>query len=270
MASGPASDSAAFVELKFDKRDGIAIITMNRPKALNARNRRLRQELIRAFDTVDEDRDIVVAILTGAGDRAFSVGMDLKEAATDEETPLQARDTWTKESDAVALDRVAKPVIGAINGYALGGGLELALCCDFRIAADTAQLGLPEASRGLMPGSGGTQRLPRLIGPSRALELMMTGERISAAEAHRIGLVNQVVPQAELMVAAEAFARKITASAPIALRLIKEAVRKGMDMPLGQGLALETNLSALVTLTEDYKEGINAFVEKRAPVWRNR
>ncbi|MBM3597683.1 MAG: hypothetical protein FJX35_05675 [Alphaproteobacteria bacterium] len=259
-----------FVELIFAKRDGIATVTMNRPKALNARNRLLRHELIRAFAMIDGDPEIVVAILTGAGDRAFSVGLDLKEAATDEETPLQARESWTRFSDAAALDRVAKPVIGAINGYALGGGLELVLCCDIRIAAETAQFGLPEATRGLMPGSGGTQRLPRLIGPSRALELMMTGERIGAAEAYRIGLVNQVVPLAELMIAAEGMARKITSGAPVALRLIKEAVRKGMDLPLAQGLALETDLSTLVSLTEDYKEGINAFVEKRAPKWRNR
>src|SRR5262249_7226491 len=147
---------------------GIAFITLNRPHALNARNRQLRRELAASFRAVEEDPGIVVAVVTGAGDRAFSVGMDLKEAAASVDDPLTSRRDWPKESDAVALDAVTKPVIAAVNGYCLGGGLELALCCDFRIASETAQFALPEGLRGIMPGAGGTQRLPRLIGPSRA------------------------------------------------------------------------------------------------------
>lgn len=265
-----AASGAEFEELLFETRDRIAVITMNRPRALNARNRRLRQELIRAFHIAEDDPDISVVILTGAGDRAFSVGMDLKEAATEDENALQARSNYRGFSDSLALEAVSKPVIAAIRGYALGGGLELALCCDLRIASEDAQLGFPEANRGMMPGSGATQRLPRLIGPSRALEMMFTGERISAAEAYRIGLVNQVVPAAQLMAAAETLARKILASAPVALRLIKEAVRKGLDMSLAQGLELEIDLSALVSQTDDSSEGIRAFTEKRDPVWRGR
>ncbi len=265
-----STSGAEFEELLFERRDRIAVITMNRPHVLNARNRQLRQELMRAFLIAEDDSDIWVVILTGAGDRAFSVGMDLKEAATEDEDALQSRYNYRKFSDTLALEAVSKPVIAAINGYALGGGLELALCCDLRIVSEGAQLGFPEANRGMMPGSGATQRLPRLIGPSRALEMMFTGERISAAEAYRIGLVNQVVPAAQLMTAAETLARKILSSAPVALRLIKEAVRKGLDMSLAQGLAVEIELSALVSQTADSSEGVHAFVEKRDPVWRGR
>jgi enoyl-CoA hydratase len=265
-----SANRADFEELLFETRDRIAVVTMNRPQVLNARNRKLRQELMRAFRVVEEDPDIWVAILTGAGDRAFSVGMDLKEAAAEEEDAIQSRYDYPKLSDALALDALSKPVIAAINGYALGGGLELALCCDVRIASEGAQLGLPEASRGMLPGSGGTQRLPRLVGPSKALEMMFTGERIPAAEAYRIGLVNQVVPAAELMRAAEALARKFLSGAPVALRLIKEAVRKGLDLSIAQGLALELDLSTLASQTDDSREGVLAFVEKREPVWRGR
>jgi enoyl-CoA hydratase len=265
-----ADAQAGFEELLFQKRDGVAIVTMNRPSLLNARNKKLRQELMRAFRLIDRDPEIVVAILTGAGERAFSVGMDLKEAAGDEETPLEARGTYGDISDARALAAVKKPVIAAINGFALGGGLELALCCDIRIASDTAQLGLPEALRGFIPGAGGTQRLPRLVGPARALEIMMTGERVPAAEALRIGLVNRVVPAAELMAQAETLARKIAAGAPVALRLIKEAVHRGLDMTLAEGLALEVDLSTLASQTEDSREGVQAFVEKRPPNWRGK
>ncbi len=259
----------SFEELIFEVKDGLAVVTMNRPKALNARNIKLRQELMRAYQIIDARPDIVVGILTGAGEKSFCVGMDLKEAAAEEFDPIQSR--WDQSrSDAIALEAVTKPMIAAINGYALGGGLEVALCCDIRIAAEHATLGMPEALRGIMPGSGGTQRLSRLVGPSAAMEMLMTGDSILAPEAKRIGLVNQVVPGSQLLEATEAMARRIIRGAPVSLRLIKEAVRKGADMSLAQGLALELDLSNFVSLTEDSREGVKAFVEKRAPVWRGR
>ncbi|MGE3149369.1 MAG: enoyl-CoA hydratase/isomerase family protein [Pseudorhodoplanes sp.] len=269
MAEMNADRGAPFEELIFEVKDGVAFVSMNRPKVLNARNRKLRQELIRAYDVIETDPGIVVGVLTGTGEKSFCVGMDLKEANEREEDPVLSR--WERPlSDAAALEAVSKPMIAAINGYALGGGLEIALCCDIRIAAEHALLGLPEATRGIMPGSGGSQRLPRLLGPSRAMEFLMTGDSVTAAEAYRIGLVNQIVPGSQLREATEAMARRIMRSAPVALRLIKEAVRKGMDMTLAQGVALERDLSNFVSTTEDAREGVRAFVEKRPPVWRGR
>lgn len=264
-----ADRGADFEELIFEVIDGIALVTMNRPKALNARNRKLRRELIRACGIIETSPGIVVGVLTGAGEKSFSVGLDLKEAAEEKYDPVTAR--WSAlDSDAAALEAVTKPMIAAINGYALGGGLEIALCCDMRIAAENAQFGFPEALRGIMPGSGGTQRLPRLVGVTAAMELLMTGDSISAAEAQRIGLVSQVVPASRLRETAIAMARRIIRGAPAALRMIKEAVLKGMDMPLSQGVALERDLSNLLFLTEDAQEGMRAFAEKRQPAWRGR
>ncbi|MBS1868428.1 MAG: enoyl-CoA hydratase/isomerase family protein [Actinobacteria bacterium] len=254
-------------ELVIDKRGGVAFITMNRPKVLNARNRRLRELLADAFRWVDEDPSVTVAVLSGAGGRAFSVGMDIKEAAEDDRDVIGVRRSYGEEGDAHALARVGKPTIAAIDGYALGGGLELALCCDFRIASTTSQFGLPEARRGIMPGSGGTQRLPRLIGESKALEMLMTGESISAEEALRVGLVSSVVPSAELPRAAMELADAIAQSAPLAVRFIKAAVRRGQAVPLAEALTIELDLAAMLSQSADAREGLTAFAEKRAPVW---
>lgn len=268
MESGTARE-AGFEEMIFEVIDGVAIVTMNRPKAMNARNRKLRRELIRAYGIIETSPDIVVGILTGAGEKSFSAGLDLKEAAN--ETPDRVTARWSvADSDATALAAVTKPMIAAINGYALGGGLEIALCCDMRIAAENATFAFPEALRGIMPGSGGTQRLPRLVGATAATQLLMTGDSISAAEAQRIGLVSQVVPAASLRETSIQMARKIARGAPTALRMIKEAVLKGMDMPLPQGLAMERDLSSMLFLTEDAQEGMRAFAEKRPPAWRGR
>lgn len=270
-ASKPSATGRDFETILYEKRDHIAFITMNRPEVLNARNARMRQELIQACQDANDDPEVRVVVLTGAGEKAFSVGRDLKElAASGSRGPVESRRERPRHNDARAVAAIEKPVIAAINGLALGGGLELALCCDLRIAAEHARLGLPEAARGLMPGSGGTQRLPRLVGLARALEMMFTAEPISAQEAERIGLVNKVVPAAELRAAAEAMARKILSQAPVSVRYIKEAVHKGMDLPLEQGLALETDLSTLLSTTEDAREGPRAFAEKRAPVWQGR
>ena len=255
----------------YEKRDRVAVIRMNRPEVLNARNSQMRAELLAAFQDSNDDGDIRVVILTGTG-RAFCVGRDLKEAAANPASgPIAARASrGLSTSDTRMLEVLDKPTIAAINGLALGGGLELALCCDLRIAAEGAQLGLPEASRGIMPGGGGTQRLPRLVGRAIALQMMFTGAPISAAEALRIGLVNQVVPAEELLTAAESMARAMLGTAPLSLKFIKEAVRKGLDMPLEQGLALEGDLSTVLSTSEDSREGPRAFAEKRPPVWQGR
>ncbi len=252
----------------FERRDGIAYVTLNRPEVLNARNRQMREELIHAVTAIRQDPEARVVIITGAGERSFSAGRDLKEAAQEKVGVVAARQAKLEISDTEMIARLNKPVIAAINGFALGGGCELALACDIRVAVEEAKLGLPEVSRGMIPGSGGTQRLSRVVGLGKALELILTGSVIDAMEACRIGLVNKVVPRDGLMAAAEEYARAIAAKAPIAVVFAKEAVREGYEMTLDEGLRLETDLSALLRTTDDIKEGARAFVEKRPPQWR--
>lgn len=258
----------AFTDMQYEhiiyqKKNGVVIITLNRPEVLNARNVKMRKELMGACQEIEEDKEARVVVITGAGNKAFSVGLDLKERSQTRVSPVEARRLRPQDSDAAAIAGLSKPTIAAINGFALGGGCEICLACDMRIASEDAKLGLVEASRGLIPGSGGTQRLPRLVGKSKALELMLTAATIDGREAYRIGLVNQVVPQQDLMAEAEKVAAKIASLAPIAVRYIKEAVNKGLEIPLEEGLRLELDLSTLVTTTEDAAEGIRAFVEKR-------
>ena len=252
----------------FERKDGIAYVTLNRPEVLNARNRQMREDLIHAVTAIRQDPEVRVVIITGAGERSFSAGRDLKEAAQEKVGVVAARQAKLAISDTEMIARLNKPVIAAINGFALGGGCELALACDIRVAVEEAKLGLPEVSRGMIPGSGGTQRLSRVVGLGKALELILTGSVIDAQEACRIGLVNKVVPRDGLMAAAEEYARAIAAKAPIAVVFAKEAVREGYEMTLDEGLRLETDLSALLRTTDDIKEGARAFVEKRAPHWR--
>ena len=252
----------------FEKKNGIAYVTLNRPEVLNARNRRMREELIDAVTAIRADPEVRVVIFTGAGERSFSAGRDLKEAAQEKVGVVAARQAKMEISDIEMIARLNKPVIAAINGFALGGGCELALACDIRVAVEGAKVGLPEVSRGMIPGSGGTQRLSRVVGLGKALELILTGSVIDAEEACRIGLVNKVVPRDGLMAAAEEYAQAIATKAPVAVVLAKEAVREGYEMSLDDGLRLETDLSALLRTTEDIKEGARAFVEKRPPQWR--
>ncbi len=254
--------------IRFERRDGIARVTLDRPEVLNARNRQMREELIDAVGIIRADPEVRVAIITGAGDRSFSAGRDLKEAAREQVGVVAARQAKLEISDTEMIARLHKPVIAAINGFALGGGCELALACDIRVAVEEAKLGLPEVSRGMIPGSGGTQRLSRVVGLGKALELILTGSVIDAREAGRIGLVNKVVPRDRLMATAEEYARAMAANAPLAVVFAKEAVREGYEMSLDDGLRLETDLSALLRTTSDIKEGAQAFVEKRAPQWR--
>ena len=252
----------------FEKQDGIAKVTFNRPEVMNARNRQMREELVQAMTEIRNDSEIRVAILTGAGDRSFSAGRDLKEAAQEKRPLIESRQQKLERGDTETIANLNKPVIAAINGYALGGGLEMALACDVRVAVEEAKLGLPEVTRGVIPGSGGTQRLSRVIGLGKALELILTGAIIDAHEALRLGLVNKVVPRSELMSAAEEYGRKIASNGPLAVVFAKEAVRKGYEMPLEDGLRLETDLSSLLQTSEDIKEGARAFVEKRPPQFK--
>lgn len=251
-----------YENLLYEKRDLIALITINRPKVLNALNRRTLEELDDAVRGVIADDEVRVGILTGAGQKSFVAGADINELA--QQTPVAGRDYGLYGQSV--LDRIEnspKPFIAAINGFALGGGCELAMACALRIASENTKLGQPEVKLGIIPGYGGTQRLARLVGKGRALQLMLTGEQIGAEEAYRIGLVNEVVPPADVLAEAENLARKIAANAPLAIRFCLEAVHRGFDLPQAEGLFLEATLFSLCCTTEDMKEGTKAFLEKR-------
>ncbi|HJR64406.1 MAG TPA: enoyl-CoA hydratase-related protein [Gemmatimonadaceae bacterium] len=251
-----------FDTLAFDVRDRVATITVNRPDKLNALNDATVRELGIAIEAVRDRQDIGGAIVTGAGTKAFVAGADIAELAT--QGPFDGRQRALDGQRIFSrFETSPKPVIAAINGYALGGGCELALACHVRLASDGARVGLPEVKLGIGPGYGGTQRLPRLVGKGRALQLILTGEMIDAAEAFRIGLVNKVVPAGELLGAAEAMLRQMLAQGPLAVALCIEAVNRGLDLSLEDGLAIEANHFGLLASTEDMREGMRAFLEKR-------
>jgi len=252
-----------------DRQAGVVTITLNRPDVLNAMNNAMREELLDVFTRLRDDDDARAVVVTGAGDRAFSAGADIREFL-EPPVPTRFREQRKRLDFRREMDRCPQPIIAAIRGFALGGGLELALACDIRIAAEDAQLGLTEINLGIIPGGGGTQRLPRLVGRGKALEMILTGARVPAAEALRIGLVERVVPVAELQSAAQSLARAIADKAPIALRYAKEAVVGGLELPLQDGLRLENDLATLLRTTEDRVEGARAFVEKRKPRWSGR
>jgi len=245
----------------YQKRGLVGNITLNRPETKNAINARLVQELVDVCAEVSQDEDIRVVTITGAGD-TFCVGTDraLPSEALPSELP----------SVAAPVAKLDRPVIAAINGDALGQGLELALACDFRIAAETARLGLPQIASGLIPWDGGTQRLPRLVGRAKALEIILLGEPISAKEAYRVGLVNKVVKLVELPLAVANVAREMASGAPVAVKYAKEAVDKGLELTLEQGLRLEADLYSLLQTTQDRIEGIAAFREKRPPTFEGK
>jgi enoyl-CoA hydratase/carnithine racemase len=257
----------------YSSKKHIARITLNRPRAGNVINPALAQELTGICERINQDDNIYVVVITGAGQHAFCRGNEMEQAQTGKavETALaKLKETGTGFHVASAIASIDRPVIAAINGDALGQGLELALSCDVRLAAQSARFGFPQVACGLMPGDGGTQWLPRIIGQGKALELILTGEIIDAGEALAIGLVSQVMPLKDLMAAAEALAQNIAGKAPIALRFIKEAVRKGLDLTLEQGLRLEADLYFLLHTTADRTEGIRAFLEKRKPRFKGR
>jgi enoyl-CoA hydratase len=247
----------------------VATVTLSRPDVHNAMNEAMRRDLTRCFDAIAIDEDVKVVVVTGAGERAFSAGADIREFV-EPLVPVRFREQRRRLDFRQAMDRCWQPIIAAVNGFALGGGLELALACDIRIAAAGATLGLTEINLAIIPGGGGTQRLPRLIGRGKALELILTGARVPADEALRIGLVERVVPGGEALKAATELARSMAAKAPVALRYAKEAVAKGLELPLADGLRLEGDLSTLLRTTEDRLEGARAFLEKRPPRWTGR
>ena len=243
--------------------DGIRTITVQRPEKLNALNSQVMEELDSAIRAADSDPALRCLIVTGAGEKAFIAGADIGELSR--LTPLEGREHARRGQEVVALlERSKIPTIAAINGFAYGGGLELAMACTLRVAAETARMGLPETSLGILPGYGGTQRLARLVGRARAYELILTADKgITAAEAERIGLVNKVVSAGQAHGAAVALARKIAANGPIACRYAMEAIRRGVEMPLAEALVFEATLFGLCAATEDMREGMNAFLEKR-------
>jgi len=255
--------------LRTENRDGILVITIDRPRVLNALNAQTVGEIADAFHAARFDDAVKAVILTGAGEKAFVAGADISELA--QATPMSGKATSEKGQRAfLAIERFPKPVIAAINGFALGGGCELALACHIRIASENAQLGLPEVTLGIIPGYGGTQRMARLLGKGKALELILTGDRIGAADAERIGLVNKVVPADQLMQTCEEFARRIMSRGPLAVTAAIEAVMSGSEMPFEEGQFLEATLFGLLCATEDTKEGMKAFTEKRAAEFRGK
>jgi enoyl-CoA hydratase len=258
-----------FENLIYEKRDRIAYVTLNRPKVLNALNTPTWTDLHGAFSDAQADPSILGVILTGAGDKAFIAGADISELAHVAAFEAERASRYGQEVLDL-IETLGKPVIAAVNGFALGGGCETAMACTMRIAVETARFGQPEVKLGLLPGGGGTQRLPRLVGKGRALQLILTGETIDAREAWRIGLVNEVVAAADLLPRAEAVLRQIFANAPIAVRYSLEAVNTGMQSGQAQGLVLEASLFGLCAATEDKAEGTAAFLAKRAPSFQGR
>jgi enoyl-CoA hydratase len=252
-----------FENILFEKKNAIAYVTINRPKVLNALNTATMTELRNVFMQVKEDQEVRVVILTGAGEKSFVAGADISELQKN--NAVDAKE-YTHRGQAVldVIENLGKPVIACINGFALGGGCEIAMACTMRLASENAKLGQPEVKLGIIPGYGGTQRLPRLVGKGVAMQLLLTGEMITAQEAHRVGLVNEVLPAAQLIARAEAIAHTILKNAPLAIQYCLEAANHGMEMSLKEGLFLEATLFAVSCATEDKKEGTAAFLEKRA------
>ena len=253
----------------YEKKDSIAYVTLNRPKVLNALNKKTWADLRTAFEAARDDAAVRGVILTGAGDKAFIAGADISELANVSAVEAEESSTFGQEVLNV-VENLGKPVIAAINGFALGGGCETAMACTIRVASEHAKFGQPEVKLGLIPGGGGTQRLPRLVGKGRALQIILSGEIISAQEAYRIGLVNEVVPAANLIPRAEAILKQIFSNAPVAVKYSLEAVNKGLETSQDEGLALEASFFGLCAGTEDKKEGTSAFLEKRAPQFQGR
>jgi len=252
----------AYQNLLVETRDAVAVVTINRPDKLNALNDRTVEELDAAFTALGADADVRGVILTGSGEKAFVAGADIAELST--QSPVDGKERSIRGQKV--LDRIedlGKPVIAAINGFALGGGCELAMACHVRIASENARLGTPEVKLGIMCGYAGSQRLPRIVGKGRALEMLLTGEMVDAQEALRIGLVNRVVPREKLMAEAEALLRKMLANGPVSLRFTIEAVNSGLELPLAEAQYLEATLFGLICTTDDMKEGTKAFLEKR-------
>lgn len=259
----------ALENLLVEEDGAVLLVTINRPKVLNALDARTLEELDTVFGEAGRNEAVRVVILTGAGEKSFVAGADINELSV--QTPVGGRE-HARKGQAVfdRIERLGKPVIAAVNGFALGGGCELAMACTIRIAADTAKFGQPEINLGLLPGYAGSQRLPRLVGRGRAVELLLTGAQIPADEALRIGLVTRVVPAGTLLSEARTLAQALAAKAPVAVRYILEAVADGLEMPFAQAEDYEATLFGLVSTTEDMREGTTAFLEKRKPAFKGR
>jgi enoyl-CoA hydratase len=258
-----------FANLLLDKRDGVAIVTINRPDKLNALNDETVAELDAVFADLQEDASVRGVVLTGAGEKAFVAGADISELAT--QSPVQGKERSIRGQKVLdRIENLGKPVVAAVNGFALGGGCELAMACHVRVASENARLGTPEVKLGIMCGYAGSQRLPRLVGKGRALELLLTGEMVDAQEALRIGLVNRVFAKDKLLAEAEALVRKMIANGPVSLRFTLEAVNSGLELPLAEAQYLEATLFGLICTTDDMKEGTKAFLEKRPPKFTGR
>src|SRR3954463_12799728 len=261
--------AAALENVLYETKGAIAYVTLNRPKVLNALNQQTWKELRTVFEDARDDPDIRGVILTGAGDKAFIAGADISELA--QVTAVEAEQSSAFGQGVLdVIENLGKPVIAAVNGFALGGGCETAMACTIRIAAENAKFGQPEVKLGVIPGGGGTQRLPRLVGKGRALQVILSGEMISAQEAYRIGLVNEVVPAAELITRAEAILKQIFSNAPLAVKYSLEAVNRGLETSQAEGQSLEASLFGLCAGTEDKKEGTQAFLQKRAAQFQGR
>ena len=259
----------AYENLLVERDNGVLVVTINRPEKLNALNAKTINELGQVMQEARTDATVRVVIITGAGEKSFVAGADISELAV--QTPVSGREhARLGQTVFDRIESLGKPVIAAVNGFALGGGCELAMACTIRLAADTARFGQPEINLGLIPGYAGSQRLPRLVGRGRALELLLTGMQIGADEAHRIGLVNRVVPAAQLMTEARALAETLASKAPVAVRYILDAVNKGLDMSFADGQVFEATLFGLVSSTEDMREGTRAFLEKRKAEFKGR
>ncbi len=259
----------SYQNLLVETRDGVAVVTINRPDKLNALDDRTMAELDAAFTALGADSAVRGAILTGAGTKAFVAGADIQELSR--QTPVEGKERSVRGQKVLdRIENLGKPVVAAVNGYALGGGCELAMACHLRVASETARLGTPEVKLGIMCGYAGTQRLPRLVGKGRALEMLLTGEMVDAAEALRIGLVNKVVPPERLREESEALLARMLANGPLSLRFTLEAVNAGLEMPLDEAQYLEATLFGLICTSEDMKEGTTAFVEKRPAKFQGR
>jgi enoyl-CoA hydratase/carnithine racemase len=266
---GGAPTALTLANIMYQKKGAFAYVTVNRPKVLNALNKATWADLRTAFEDARDDAAVRGVILTGAGDKAFIAGADISELAR--VTAFEAEQSSRFGQEVLDLiEDLGKPVIAAVNGFALGGGCETAMACTIRIAAEHAQFGQPEVKLGLVPGGGGTQRLPRLVGKGRALQLILSGGMISAQEAYRIGLVNEIVPAADLITRAEEILKQISANAPIAVKFALEVTNKGLETSQSEGLLLEASYFGLCAATEDKKEGTSAFLEKRAPQFHGR
>jgi enoyl-CoA hydratase len=255
--------------LNYEKKEHIGVLTINRPDKLNAISNELTEELKQFLDEIEQDKNLRVLVVTGAGDKAFVAGADIKELV-DRDAFIGREVSRTRQHLFSRIENLPVPVIAAVNGYALGGGLELALACSIRICSENAQFGAPEVKLGIIPGDGGTQRLPRLVGLGPAMEMILTGDFIDAQEAYRIGLVNKVVPLEKLMDSAMELAKKIAKRPPLAVRYAKEAANRSLEGDSVSGYALESYLHALTCTTEDKKEGVSAFLEKRKGTFKGK